>query len=147
MLVCSKNRINTREVLRRSFDCFMCLKKKKLKKHCFKKEGKKIQQTIVKVEEVLGREIYSALLKRHSLGPQPHSPACSVPTALLPDTCALSQGWADLLTLLMVSATSSGLMACGTPTPPGLSLMCPLPPTTCRFTEHQPHSGRDEIVT
>lgn len=72
--------------------------------------------------------MYSALLKRHSLGPQPHSLACSVPTALLPDTCALSQGWADLLTLLMVSATSSGLVVCGTPPLPRAQLNVPSPP-------------------
>lgn len=44
-------------------------KTKKDKKYCFKKDGKKIQQTVVKVEErILGREMYSALLKRHSFG-------------------------------------------------------------------------------
>lgn len=94
----------------------MCLKKKKLKKRCFKKEGKKIQQTIVKVEEFLGREMYSALLKRHSFGQALSlTPRLALPTALLPDPWALSQGQADLLALLVVSATSSGLLACGTP--------------------------------
>lgn len=116
MLVCSKNRINTQEVLRRGFDSFMCLKKKSLRNVALKRKEKKIQQTIVKVEEFLGREMYSALLKRHSFGQALSlTPRLALPTALLPDPWALSQGQADLLALLVVSATSSGLLACGTP--------------------------------
>lgn len=52
----------------------MCLRNVALKRK------EKIQQTIVKVEEFLGREMYSALLKRHSFGqasaslPGLHSP-------------------------------------------------------------------------
>lgn len=69
-------------------------------------------------------------------GPQPHSLLAQC--HLSPGSCALSQGWGDLFTLLMAAATSSGLTACGT-----RAHLCPLP--TCRFTvpatrQQVPHS-------
>lgn len=93
--------------------------------------------------------MYSAFAEKAQLwqGPQPHSPACSVPTALSPDdTCALSQEWADLLTLLMVDSTSSGLVACGTLQGSCYGSSAPPQPAGSQSAS-QPRSGRDEIVT